>query len=47
MFVGSRSIRGVGVFAFALLGSAVFAHTPEQHHTKPSRRGISNSKAAR
>jgi hypothetical protein len=30
MFIGSRSIRGVGVFAFALLGSAVFAHTPEQ-----------------
>jgi homoserine O-acetyltransferase len=30
MFVGSRSIRSVGVFAFALLGSAVFAHTPEQ-----------------
>ena len=30
MAIGSRSIRGVGVFAFALLGSAVFAHTPEQ-----------------
>src|SRR5262249_44454677 len=30
MFIGSRSIRGVAVFAFALLGSAVFAHTPEQ-----------------
>src|SRR5262245_58115719 len=30
MFIGSRSIRGVGVFAFALLGSAVFAHAPEQ-----------------
>src|SRR5262249_19943184 len=30
MAIGSRSIRGFGVFAFALLGSAVFAHTPEQ-----------------
>ena len=30
MGLGSRSIRSVGICALTLLGSAVFAHTPEQ-----------------